>query len=113
MTEVGMHGDVAQPARPALERYLRRALALLRWVTLAVLLAIVVTQPSGGYRRLPMWALVTVFAGYSLVLDGFRWVLLRCLKAVRFERSAASLSCLFQGPESSNRPKTPGSTRLT
>ncbi len=44
---------------------------------------------------------------------GFRWVLLRCLKAVRFERSAASLSCLFQGSESSNRPKTPGSTRLT
>ncbi len=82
--------------RPALERYLRRALALLRWVTLAVLLPIVVTQPSVGYRRLPMWALVAVFAGYSLVLDGFRWVLLRCLKAVRFERSAASLSCLFQ-----------------
>jgi len=36
-----MHGDVAQPARPGLKRYLRRALALLRWVTLAVLLAIV------------------------------------------------------------------------
>jgi len=62
-----MHGDVAQPARPALERYLRRALALLRWVTLAVLLAIVVTQPSVGYRRLPMWALVTVSLGSAEV----------------------------------------------
>ncbi len=28
---------------------------------------------------------------------GFRWVLLMCLKVVRFERSAASLPAPFQG----------------
>jgi len=45
-------------------------------------------------------------------LKGFRWVLLMCLKAVRFEHSLAAIPCPFQGPELSNRPKTPGSTRL-
>jgi len=43
----------------------------------------------------------------------FRWVLLMCLKAVRFEHSLAAIPCPFQGPGLSNRPKTPGSTRLT
>ncbi len=46
-------------------------------------------------------------------MKGFRWVLLMCLKAVRFEHSLASIPCPFQGPGLSNRPKTPGSTRLT
>jgi len=66
---VGIVDEVARPVQPELERYLCRALMLLRWITLAALLAIVVMQPAVGYRRLPMRALVALFAGYSLVVD--------------------------------------------
>jgi len=58
----------------------------------------------------------TTLADVSAILRRyrrFRWVLLMCLKAVRFEHSLASIPCPFQGPGLSNRPKTPGSTRLT
>ncbi len=83
MTGTGLRDDVARPAQPALDRYLRRALMLLRWITLAVLLAIVVMQPAVGYRRLPMWALVALFAGYSLLID---------LVSVRMVRSRPSVA---------------------
>ncbi len=58
-------------------------------------------------------SVINVTAGGRGRFSRFRWVLLRCPKAVRCERSAASLSCLFQGLEPSNRSKTLGSTRLT
>ena len=43
----------------------------------------------------------------------FRWVLLMCLKAVRFEHAFAVIPCPFQGSRLSHRPKMPGSTHLT
>jgi len=52
-------------------------------------------------------------ADVTVMAIRFRWVLLMCLKAVRFERSAASLPAPFQGLGPSNKSKSPGSTRLT
>ncbi len=58
--------------KPAHDRFLVRSIAHLRWVTIAALLLISLTQPSAGRTGLPEWALVAIFAGYNLLLDLLR-----------------------------------------
>ncbi len=57
------------PTRPELQRFLYRALSLLRWATLAVLLLLALAWPTAGRAGMPTWALVLLFAGYNLLVE--------------------------------------------
>jgi len=59
-------------SKPELDRFLTRTIALLRWGTIAALLAITLAQPAAGRWRLPEWGVVVAFAGYNLLLDLLR-----------------------------------------
>jgi len=61
--------DLVLPVQPDLQRFLRRALMALRWITLAVLFLITAMQPTTGLVRLPSWVLVLLFAAVSLLVD--------------------------------------------
>lgn len=61
--------DLVLPVQPDLQRFLRRALMALRWITLAVLFLITAMQPTPGLVRLPSWVLVLLFAAVSLLVD--------------------------------------------
>lgn len=56
----------------ALDRFLARTIARLRWTTIAALLLISLVQPAAGRFRVPEWGLVVAFAIYTLLLDGAR-----------------------------------------
>lgn len=53
-------------------RLLRRALAQLRWTTIAALLLVTLVQPVTGRAGLSSWGLILLFAGYSLLVELLR-----------------------------------------
>lgn len=55
-----------------LDRFMARTISWLRWVTIAALLAITLTQPAAGRGAVAEWALVVGFAVYNLLLDLLR-----------------------------------------
>lgn len=57
---------------PELYHYLRRALFLLRWGTIAVLLLLTLMQQVLGQVGLHTWAYVLLFAGYNLLVELLR-----------------------------------------
>lgn len=57
---------------PALDRFLVRTIARLRWATIGAVLLISLVQPAAGRFRVPEWGLVVGFALYNLLLDGVR-----------------------------------------
>src|SRR3954454_9655292 len=56
------------PAPPELYRYLDRALAGLRWATLAALALLTLAKPLDTRLGVPNWALLGLFAGYRVIL---------------------------------------------
>lgn len=52
-----------------LDHFLGRTISRLRWATIGALLLISLAQPNAGRGRVPDWALITLFAGYNLLLE--------------------------------------------
>ncbi len=66
---MGKVSDIAPGAEQQMHHYLERALFWLEWVTMALLLGITLIQPRSGLAGIPTWALVLVFAGYTLLAN--------------------------------------------
>lgn len=64
--------DAPLPEESELHRFLDRALLGLEWGSLAALLLITLVQPATGRIGLPTWALVLLFATYTLFVDLLR-----------------------------------------
>jgi len=64
--------DTPQPLPRETYRFLGRALPLLRWATLAVLLLLTLMRPAPSHGGVPNWVLVLCFVGYNLLVDLLR-----------------------------------------